>query len=190
MCLVGHREKRRSARASRADLRTVHRGVRHKRPQSCEIADRRFVSDGSSEPSPLNDRRPVAAAAVYEISTSSDLSKPLTPAAPTTVPPMRIGAPPCICSKIIGTSPQATQKRFKRVSSIWVTSSTSKPACFSAPARKPHYVGFCGIHLPLWERRGFEVNQLAEASWVRRLAPRFYRVADWRQRRHVCGSSR
>ena len=48
----------------------------------------------------MNNRRSVAAAAVYEISTSSDLSKPLTPAAPTTVPPMRIGAPPCICSKI------------------------------------------------------------------------------------------
>jgi hypothetical protein len=36
----------------------VHGGLRHKRPQSCEIADGRFVLDGSSDPSTLNDRAP------------------------------------------------------------------------------------------------------------------------------------
>jgi hypothetical protein len=35
--------------------------------------------------------------------------------------------------------------------------------------------------------RGLELDQLAEASRVRRQAPGFDSVADWRQRRHVCG---
>jgi hypothetical protein len=45
-------------------------------------------------------------------------------------------------------------------------------------------------HLSLWVCRGFELDQLAEASSVRRQAPRFYRVADWRQRRRGCGLTR
>jgi hypothetical protein len=51
---------------------------------------------------------------------------------------------------------------------------------------------FCDplMQLPLRACRGFELDQLAEASWVRPQAPRLDRVADWRQRRHVCGSSR
>src|ERR1700730_4360981 len=45
-------------------------------------------------------------------------------------------------------------------------------------------------HLPFLACRGFKLDQLAEASGIRPRAPRFYRVSDWRQRRHVCGSSR
>jgi hypothetical protein len=40
-----------------------------------------------------------------------------------------------------------------------------------------------------WPWLGLPLH-LAEASWVRRQPPRLDRVADWRQRRHVCGSSR
>jgi hypothetical protein len=45
-------------------------------------------------------------------------------------------------------------------------------------------------HLPLWACRGFELDQLAEANSAKGQAPRPYRVADWRQRRHVCGLPR
>ena len=38
--------------------------------------------------------------------------------------------------------------------------------------------------------RGLELDQLAEASWVRRQAPRLDPVADRRQRRHGCGLPR
>ena len=41
---------------------------------------------------------------------------------------------------------------------------------------------FCDplMQLPLRACRGFELDQLAEASWVRPQAPRLDRVADWR----------
>ena len=48
----------------------------------------------------------------------------------------------------------------------------------------------CSSQAPTALARGFGLDQLAEASRVRRQTPGFDSVADWRQRRHVCGSSR
>ena len=61
-----------------------------------------------------------AAAAVSAISTSLVLSKPLTPTAPTTVPPLWIGTPPCIC--IRSTVIAAGRPVLIVASSAWVGS--------------------------------------------------------------------